>query len=114
MKFSFYQQVTGKLNHAQIGMYFIYLGAVSGSRGFIYCLATASLINLDILPDDDSGNAKRSLKELFVRYRVGLSLQYLYPQSLIKLHEVIFSCRLNKFCHYHLQEHMNQSRVMNN
>ena len=59
-------QVTGKLNHAQIGMYFMYLGAVAGSSGLMRLRATASFINLDILPDEDSFSPNRSLKELFV------------------------------------------------
>ena len=49
-------------------MYFIYLGAVLGSNGLIICLLTASFINLETLPEEDSGNAKRSLNELFVKF----------------------------------------------
>ena len=52
--------------YAQKGIYFIYLGAVFGSSGFINCNLTASLIKREILPADESFMPKRSLKELFV------------------------------------------------
>ena len=42
-------QVTSKLNHAQIGMYFMYLSAVVGSTGRINFLLTASFIKRDII-----------------------------------------------------------------
>ena len=44
------RQIDGKLNQAQYGRYFIYLGAVSGSSGLIALCATASLIKREILP----------------------------------------------------------------
>ena len=47
-------------------MYFIYLGAVVGSSGFINFSSTASLIKRDTEPDEELFNPKRSLKELFV------------------------------------------------
>ena len=60
------KQVASKLNHAQIGMYFIYLGAVVGSSGLISSNATASLISRDTVPDAESFNPNRSLSELLV------------------------------------------------
>lgn len=59
-------QVTGKLNYAQYGIYFIYRGAVSGSSAFNSFSSTASLINLEMLPEEDSCTPNRSLNELFV------------------------------------------------
>lgn len=59
-------QVTGKLNHAHIGTYFIYLGAVVGSNGLSKPQLCASFINLDTLPDEVSFNPNLSLRELFV------------------------------------------------
>ena len=47
-------------------MYFMYLGAVVGSRGLINSDATASLINRDTVPAAESFNPNRSLSELFV------------------------------------------------
>ena len=60
------EQVTSKLNHAQMGMYLMYLGAVVGSSGFISFNVTASLIRRDTVPDAESFNPNRSLSELFV------------------------------------------------
>ena len=48
------EQVTSKLNHAQMGMYLMYLGAVVGSSGFISFNVTASLIRRDTVPDAES------------------------------------------------------------
>ena len=50
-------QVTGKLNYAHVGMYFIYRGAVSVSRG---------LMSLDMLPVSKSFTPKRFLNDAFV------------------------------------------------
>ena len=62
----FLKQIVSKLTHAQIGMYFMYLGAVVGSSGLMSSDATASLISRDIVPDAESFNPNRSLRELFV------------------------------------------------
>ena len=59
-------QVTGKLNHAQIGTYFVCRGAVSSSF-LIILLLQASLISLEMLAEDFSSNPKRSRNELFVK-----------------------------------------------
>lgn len=59
-------QVTGKLNHAHVGTYFIYRGAVVGSNGFSKPQLCASFINLETLPDEVSFNPNLSLRELFV------------------------------------------------
>ena len=50
-------QVAGKLYYAHVGMYFIYRGAVSGSRG---------LMSLDMLPVSESFTPKRFLNDAFV------------------------------------------------
>ena len=50
-------QVIGKLNYAHVGMFFIYRGAVSGSRG---------LMSLDMLPVSESFTPKRFLNDAFV------------------------------------------------
>ena len=63
-----FRQVTGKLSYAHIGMYFIYLGAVSGSNGRISFFSTASLIIRETIPDDETFNPKRCLRDVFVRY----------------------------------------------
>lgn len=60
-------QVTSKLNHAQAGMYFMYLGAVVGSTGRISFLLTASFIKRDILPADVSTTPNLFLREVFVK-----------------------------------------------
>ena len=60
------QQVIGKLNYAQAGMYFIYLGAVSGSRGFIRPFPTASFMSLEMLPDNESCTPNLFLRDAFV------------------------------------------------
>ena len=44
----------------------MYLGAVVGSSGLMSSDATASLISRDIVPDAESFNPNRSLRELFV------------------------------------------------
>ena len=62
----FFEQIVSKLTHAQIGIYFMYLGAVVGSSGLMSSDATASLISRDIVPDAESFNPNRSLRELFV------------------------------------------------
>ena len=62
----FFKQIVSKLTHAQIGIYFMYLGAVVGSSGLMSSDATASLISRDIVPDAESFNPNRSLRELFV------------------------------------------------
>ena len=59
-------QVTGKLNYAHVGMYFIYRGAVSGSRGLMSLWLTASLMSLDMLPVSESFTPKRFLNDAFV------------------------------------------------
>ena len=59
------RQVTGKLNYAQIGIYLIYRGAVSGSTGFIRFFPCTSFINRDTIPDEDILSPKRSLSEVF-------------------------------------------------
>lgn len=63
-----HQQVTGKLNYAQYGMYFIYLGAVSGSSGLINLRLKVSFNNLDTLADELSFKPKRSLIDLLLIY----------------------------------------------
>lgn len=67
-------QVTSKLNHAQIGMYFMYLGAVVGSTGRISFLLTASFIKRDILPADVSATPNLSLKEVLVKASPSVNL----------------------------------------
>ena len=62
----FFKQIASKLTHAQIGMYFMYLGAVVGSSGLMSSDATASLISRDTVPDAESFNPNRSRRELFV------------------------------------------------
>lgn len=52
-------QVTGKLNYAHVGMFFIYRGAVSGSRG---------LMSLDMLSVSESFTPKRFLNDAFVSH----------------------------------------------
>lgn len=52
-------QVTGKLNYAHVGMYFIYRGAVSGSRG---------LMSLDMLSVNESFTPNRFLNDEFVSH----------------------------------------------
>lgn len=52
-------QVTGKLIYAHTGIYFIYLGAVCGSRTLINHLLIASFINIEELLDDVSGKQNK-------------------------------------------------------
>ncbi len=59
-------QVTGKLNYAHVGTYFMYRGAVVGSNGLSNPRFCASFINLETLPDEVSFNPNLSLRELFV------------------------------------------------
>ena len=54
-------QVTGKLDHAHTGIYFIYFGAVVGSSGLIISIETASLFNRDIIADAEIPNPNHSL-----------------------------------------------------
>ena len=61
-------QVTGKLNYAHVGMYFIYRGAVSGSRGLMSLWLTASLMSLDMLPVNESFTPNRFLNDAFVSH----------------------------------------------
>ena len=61
------QQVIGKLNHPHTGRYFIYLGAVLGSKGRIYFFSTDSFIILETIPEEESFNPNLLRKELFVR-----------------------------------------------
>ena len=67
-------QVTSKLNHAQIGMYLMYLGAVVGSTGRINFLLTVSFIKRDILPADVSATPNLSLREVFVKASPSVNL----------------------------------------
>ena len=62
-----YQQVTSKLNYAQKGIYFIYLGAVLLSNGLIKLRSTANLMRRETLPDEDIGIPNLSLSEAFVK-----------------------------------------------
>lgn len=59
-------QVASKLNYAHVGMYFIYRGAVSGSRGLMSLWLTASLMSLDMLPVNESFTPNRFLNDAFV------------------------------------------------
>lgn len=59
-------QVTGKLNHAQAGIYFVCLGAVSSSF-LMSSFSHAFLMRRDILAEDFSSRPKRVRNELFVR-----------------------------------------------
>lgn len=61
-----YRQITGKLNHAQPGIYFVWRGAVSSSF-LISLFSHASLMRRDMLADDFSSRPKRILRELFVK-----------------------------------------------
>ena len=61
-------QVTGKLNYAHVGMFFIYRGAVSGSSGLMSLCLTASLMSLDMLPVNESFTPKRFLNDAFVSH----------------------------------------------
>lgn len=61
-------QVTSKLNYAHVGMYFIYRGAVSGSRGLMSLWITASLMSLDMLPVNESFTPKRFLNNAFASH----------------------------------------------
>lgn len=59
-------QVASKLNYAHVGMYLIYRGAVSGSRGLMSLWLTASLMSLDMLPVNESFTPNRFLNDEFV------------------------------------------------
>ena len=59
-------QVAGKLYYAHVGMFFIYRGAVSGSRGLMSLWLTASLMSLDMLQVSESFTPNRFLNDEFV------------------------------------------------
>ena len=61
-------QVASKLNYAHVGMYFIYRGAVSGSRGLMTLWLTASLMSLDMIPVNESFTPNRFLNDAFVSH----------------------------------------------
>ena len=63
-------------SYAQNGIYFIYLGAVALSRGFIIPLSTASFINLDMLADDETGRPKRSLNDELVKHELWIYIMH--------------------------------------
>ena len=70
-----------------MGIYFIYLGAVSGSIGLVSSALTASFINREILPDDDSFKLNRFLGELLVSVSFILSifLSHIYTVDIVIL-----------------------------